>query len=70
MVESLDICSAAGRRMLLSQEMFTSAEQIENELEKLAFFVAVVKQEKLAMPVESIRHDLQQLHDIQGTLAN
>jgi len=70
MVESLDICSAAGRRMLLSQEMFTNAGQIENELEKLAFFVEIVKQEKLAMPVESIRHDLQQLHDIQGTLAN
>ncbi len=70
MVESLDICSAAGRRMLLSQEMFTDAQQIEDELEKLAFFVEVVKQEKLAMPVESIRHDLQQLHDIQGTLAN
>ena len=70
MVENLDICSAAGRRMLLSQEMFTNAQQIENELEKLAFFVEVVKQEQLAMPVESIRHDLQQLHDIQGTLAN
>ena len=70
MVESLDICSAAGRRMLLSQEMFTEAQQVENELEKLAFFVDIIKNQELAKPVEAIRHDLQQLHDIQGTLAN
>jgi len=70
MVESLDICSAAGRRMLLSQEMFTGAQQVEQELEKLDYFVEIVKQENQAGPVDAIRHDLRQLHDIQGTLTN
>lgn len=70
MVGDLAICSAAGRRLLLSQEMLTDTRQIEEEMERLAGIVAITKDDLLSGPVESLRHALSGLHDIHGTLAN
>jgi len=70
MVEELAICSAAGRRLLLSKEMMTDPRLIEDELEQLAGVAEIIKQERFSGPVEALRHALSALHDIHGTLAS
>jgi len=70
MVEELTVCSSAGRRMLLSQEMMTNARKIEEEFNKLEVVVEIVSNESSAIHVEKLRHTLSQLRDIHGTLSN
>lgn len=68
MVEELAICSAAGRRLLLSEEMMTDSRLIEKEMERLSGVIEIVRNEQLSGPVEGLRHALSELHDIHGTL--
>jgi hypothetical protein len=70
MFEHLELCSAAGRRMLLEQEMLTDPIAIEESLLQLDAAVAIIKDTYLQNAVGEFRHVLFQLHDIQGTLAN
>lgn len=70
MVGNLALCSAAGRRLLLSQEMMTDIHQIEEEMERLSGVVAIVNEERLSEPVGGLRHTLSELHDIHGTIEN
>lgn len=70
MIEDLELCSSAGRQVLLSQEMITNPDELQLEFERLSGIVNIVRQEKYTNAVEAIRQSLNQLHDIHGTFFN
>lgn len=69
-VESLEIMTTAGRRMLLNQPMPTQAEEIEAELERVSRMIAAIQTESHREYYQKLRHSVMELHDIQGSLDN
>lgn len=85
-VDSLEFMSAAGRRRMLQQEFFTDAAALDAELDRVARILAclsdtAVKQTDClcqadnnpgqpSRPVVHLRHQLMQMHDLQGTINN
>lgn len=70
MIEDLELCSPAGRQLLLSQEMITNPVDLHLEFERLSGIVNIVSQDKYTKTVEAIRQNLNQLHDIHDTIFN
>ncbi|MBL7904911.1 MAG: DNA mismatch repair protein MutS [Bacteroidales bacterium] len=69
MAGHLELCSPAGRRVMLATHMMTDAGKIMDALDELEVFVDLVRNGKFSAQIESIRHALSQLHDIHGTLS-
>ena len=70
MIEDLELCSVAGRQLLLSQEMICNADDLKPEFENLSAILNIVRQEKFVKTVEVIRQSMSQLLDIHGTIFN
>lgn len=69
-VDSLELMSAAGRRRMLQQEYLTDAAALNAELDNVGRIVAALSDEAFKRPVMHLRHQLMQMHDLQGTLNN
>lgn len=67
-VESLEIMTTAGRRMLLNQPMTIEANEIELELERVSRMIAATKKESHKEAFQKLRHSVMELHDIQGSI--
>lgn len=68
MFDKLALCSAAGRRVLLQQEMMTDPREIEAALVQLDKAVAIVRNSAINDMVGRFRQVLSQLHDIRATI--
>lgn len=67
-VESMDIMTTAGRRMLLNQPMPTEADDIEQELERVSRIIAATQTATHKEANQRLRHSVMELHDIQGSI--
>lgn len=69
-VDALELMSASGRRCLLAQPLLTDAQSIRSELDNVDAAASCIRNESLRQPLSVVRHQLMQMHDIQGTLDN
>ena len=69
-VDSLELMSAAGRRRMLGQDFITDAVTLDAELDRVAIILERLSDETFKRPVMHLRHQLMQMHDLQGTLNN
>lgn len=69
-VDSLELMSAAGRRRMLQQDFMTDVARLDAELDRVDRVVAALSNEAFKRPVMHLRHQLMQMHDLQGTLNN
>lgn len=69
-VDSLELMNAAGRRRMLQQEFMSDADMLEAELDRVGRVVSSLCDETYKRPVMHLRHQLMQMHDLQGTLNN
>lgn len=65
-VDSVELMSAAGRRRMLAQEFLTDADLLNAELDRVGRIESCLS----LQPVSHLRHQLMQMHDLQGTLNN
>lgn len=70
MIEDLELCTVAGRQLLLSQEMICNPDDLKLEFERLSGIEKIVRQEKYIETIEVIRQSMIRLHDIHGTIFN
>ena len=69
-VDSLELLSAPGRRLLMEQEMIVSPHSIKKSLEDIKQFSRWMNEEADMKDVQKIEHLLMKLHDIFRTLEN
>lgn len=67
-VDSMDLMTTAGRRMLLNEPMPEEAGAIEQELERVARMIDAMRQPANNESYQKLRHSVMELHDIQGTV--
>lgn len=70
MYEKMEICSAAGRKRLLSQHFITRDFELRMELDILEFFVNFVTNRENAKNIVTMQHRLYCLNDIHQTIHN
>lgn len=69
-VDSMELMSSAGRRVLLASDFLTDAAALECEWARTAEVVRATQDEANRRAYTDLRHCLMQLHDLQGTLAS
>lgn len=69
-IDSIELMSAAGHRLLLQQTFSTQREQLEKEYDNTEKVIALLEKECNSSSIAVIRHQLMQMHDLQGTLLN
>jgi len=69
-VDSMELMSSAGHRMLMQQPFLTDAATIEREFDNLQSVIACMTCADNASHISVIRHQLMQMHDLHGTLSN
>ena len=69
-IDSLELMSAAGRRHMLAQPFMTGHTELEAEYENISRVVSLLGRDDCRHAVATVRHQLMQMHDLQGTLAN
>lgn len=68
--DELNVMSSAGRRKMLEQELFTDETLLEQEWERTQAFADTLQGHASSKAMTSLRHQMMQLHDLQGTLRN
>ena len=68
--EKLEICSAAGRKRLLSQQFITRDFELQMELDTLDFFTNFVSDRENAKSIVAMQHRMYCLNDIHQTIHN
>lgn len=69
-IDNLELMSTAGRRSLMHQPWLTDCQQLYAEHDNISLIVNILRNGTLPQQVIHLRHQLMQLHDIQGTLHN
>lgn len=69
-IDNLELMSTAGRRCLMHQPWRTDAQALYAEHNNISKVITILKDNTLKQAVIHLRHQLMQLHDIQGTLHN
>lgn len=69
-IDKLEFMSAAGRRRMLQQEFMTDYKTLDSELVRVSLIVETLCNDDSKRPVSHLRHQLMQMHDLQGTLNN
>ncbi len=69
-IDQMELMSAAGRRRMLAQPFFTDAAVLEREYDSTERVVGCLQRTECSHAVAVIRHQLMQMHDLQGSLAN
>lgn len=67
-LDCLELMSATGRRRLLQQPWLTEVAALELEYDNIAQVVALLQNTEYDRQVAVVRHQLMQMHDLQGTL--
>ena len=67
-VDAVELMSAAGRRRMLQQPLMRNAADINAEYDNIDAISACLQNESMKREVDIIRHQLMQMHDLQGTL--
>jgi len=70
MYEKMEICSAVGRKRLLSQQFITNEFELQMELDTLEFFAKFVSDRENAKTIVAIQHRLYCQNDIHQTIHN
>ena len=69
-IDSLELMSSAGRRVLLNSAFCTDAAELEHEWDNLQEAIRATGDTETRRQYTDLRHCLMQLHDLQGTLAS
>ena len=69
-VDSMELMSSAGRRVLMASDFMTDAAALEAEWQHTADAVRATQDADNKRAYTDLRHCLMQLHDLQGTLAS
>lgn len=73
-VDSLELMSAAGRRRMLQQEFMVDASGLDAEFDRVDRIVTCLTEaatnQTISKAINHLRHQLMQMHDLQGTLNN
>ena len=69
-VDQMELMSAAGRRRMLMQPFITDIATLEHENGNTERIIECLRQPECSRAVAVIRHQLMQMHDLQGSLAN
>ena len=69
-IDAMELMSAPGRRRMLQQPFLTDIASLNREYEYTAQVIECLKDDSLIRPVATIRHQLMQIHELQGTLQN
>ena len=69
-IDQLELMSAPGRRRMLQQPFVTDKAVLEREYDCTERVIGCLCREECNRAVAVIRHQLMQMHDIQGSLAN
>ncbi|MBP5189380.1 MAG: DNA mismatch repair protein MutS [Bacteroidales bacterium] len=68
--DQLELMSAAGRRRMMQQPFVTDRAELEREYDNTERIVGCLQRTECTRAVAVIRHQLMQMHDLQGSLAN
>ena len=69
-IDNMELMSAPGRRRMLQQPFLTDAAELGREYDNTQKVMALLEREECRREVATIRHQLMQIHDLQGTLVN
>lgn len=69
-IDAMELMSTSGRSRMMHQSFTTDAACLDEEYRRIQTVIAILNDKSLLRPVATIRHQLMQLHDLQGTLAN
>ncbi len=69
-IDAMELMSSVGRSHMMRQPFCTDPDMLREEYRRIETIVATLNDTSLARPVATIRHQLMQLHDLQGTIAN
>ena len=69
-VDHMELMSATGRRRMLGQPFLTDPQTLGQEYDNTDRIVRILQDDTQTRHVAVIRHQLMQMHDLQGTLVN
>lgn len=69
-IDQMELMSAAGRRRMLMQPLLTDAVELEREYDNTGRVIGCLERAECKREVAVVRHQLMQMHDLQGSLAN
>ena len=69
-IDQMELMSAAGRRRMLMQPLVTDAVELEREYDNTGRVIGCLERAECKREVAVVRHQLMQMHDLQGSLAN
>ncbi len=69
-VDNMELMSAPGRRRMLQQPFLKEPQLLEQEYDNMDCIIRLLNDESCRHDIDVIRHQLMQMHDIQGSLLN
>ena len=69
-VDSMELMSSAGRNRLLNQPFVTDRTVLESECSNTARIIAMLNDSNSRRQVQTILHQMMQMHDLQGTISH
>ena len=69
-IDAMELMSSLGRSRMMSQPFCTDGAALEEEYRRIRTIITILDDKSLMRPVATIRHQLMQLHDLRGTIAN
>ena len=69
-IDQMELMSAAGRRRMLMQPLLTDTVELEREYDNTGRVIGCLERAECKREVAVVRHQLMQMHDLQGSLAN
>lgn len=69
-IDSMELMSSAGRRVMLDTPLLTDGAELQAEWDRIDSVVGAAQQPENKRAYVDLRHCLMQLHDLQGTLAS
>lgn len=69
-IDQMELMSAAGRRRMLTQPFVADRSELEREYENIGRVAECLSRPDANRAVAVIRHQLMQMHDLQGSLSN
>ena len=69
-IDSMELMSTSGRQRMLRQPFINDRRLLEAEYSNVSHILALLQEAQQSRPIAVVRHQLMQMHDIQGTINN